>query len=192
VLDQGQAAEPENPAPRPGVTPAKGRPTPKRSESERQRSQPYKAPADRKAAAGASRGQDRSSRAVKMEAMRRGEDWALNPRDKGPVRALARDVVDSRRGLSEYYLISVVVLLGVLFVPGLRRTAPSLLDLVVLAVVLVVITEGYLVSSRVLRLARERFPGESTKGIRVYTTLRGTQLRGMRTPAPRVQRGARV
>ena len=36
--------------------------------------------------------------------MRRGEDWALPRKDQGPVRALARDVVDSRRGIGEYYL----------------------------------------------------------------------------------------
>jgi Protein of unknown function (DUF3043) len=191
VLDQGQEAEPETGAPpRPGVTAAKGRPTPRRSESERQRRQPYSAPGDRKAAAGAGRDRDKAQRARKMEAMRRGEEWALNPRDKGPVRALARDVVDARRGLSEYYLVGIVVLIAALFIPGLRQTA--FLDIAVLVVLLVVTVEGYLVSGKVMRLARERFPGESTRGIRMYTALRGTQLRGMRTPAPRVQRGARV
>lgn len=191
MLDQGQEAEPETlAAPRRGVTAAKGKPTPKRSEAEKQRRQPYGAPADRRAAASASKNRDRSSRARRMEAMRRGEDWALNARDKGPVRGLARDVVDSRRGLSEYYLIGIVVLIGVLFVPGLRQTA--FLDIAVLAVLLVVTIEGYLVSNKVLRLARERFPGQSTKGVRMYTALRGTQMRGMRTPAPRVQRGAQV
>jgi hypothetical protein len=196
VLDPDQEAERETTgpettaAPHRGVTAAKGRPTPKRSESERQRRQPFSAPADRKAAAGAGRGKDRSERARRMQAQRRGEAWALNPRDKGPVRALARDVVDSRRGLSEYYLIGIVVLIAVLFVPGLRQTA--FLDIAVLLVLAVVTTEGYLVSNKVLRLARERFPGESTKGIRMYTALRGTQMRGMRTPGPRVQRGAKV
>ena len=191
VLDPGQEAEPETTGSPPrGVTAAKGRPTPKRSESERQRRQPFSAPADRKAAAGASRGQGKSDRARRMQAQRRGEAWALNPRDKGPVRALARDVVDSRRGLSEYYLIGIVVLIGVLFVPGLRQTA--FLDIAVVLVLAVVTTEGYLVSNKVLRLARDRFPGENTKGIRMYTALRGTQMRGMRTPGPRVERGAKV
>jgi hypothetical protein len=43
-----------------------------------------------------------------------------------------------------------------------------------------------------MRLARERFPGESTRGVGMYTALRGTQLRKMRVPAPRVQRGQKV
>ena len=58
-----------------------------------------------------------------MEAMQRGENWALPRKDQGPVRALARDDVDSRRGISEYYLFGVVVLIVLLFIPALRKSA---------------------------------------------------------------------
>lgn len=189
MLDQGQEADEETTA-RPGYTPAKGRPTPKRSEVEKQRRQPYSAPGDRKAAASQGRDRDRASRARRMEAMRRGEDWALPAKDRGPVRALARDVVDSRRGISEFYLYGIVVLIALLFLPGLRGTA--YVDYIILVVLAVILIEGYYVSSKVLRLARERFPGESTRGIRMYTGLRGTQIRKMRVPAPRVTPGTKV
>jgi hypothetical protein len=194
VIDEDAdiAAEEDDaePTARPGYTAAKGRPTPKRSEAEKRRRQPYTAPGDRKAAAQQSRDRDRTSRQRRMEAMRRGEDWALPRKDQGPVRALARDVVDSRRGLSEYYLYAIAGLVVLLFLPGLRGTV--YVDLIILVVLAVIVGEGWWVSRRVLRLAKERYPGESTRGIGMYTALRGTQIRKMRVPAPRVERGAKV
>jgi hypothetical protein len=197
VLDDQTAADggddarlADEPGARPGFTAAKGKPTPKRSEAEKRRRQPYTAPADRKAASQQGRDQDRTARARKMEAMRRGEEWALPRKDQGPVRALARDVVDSRRGLSEYYLYGIVVLIALLFVPKLRGTV--IVDFIILAVLAVIVTEGWYVSRKVMRLARERYPGESTRGVGMYTALRGTQIRKMRTPAPRVERGAKI
>jgi hypothetical protein len=177
-------------AARPGFTPAKGKPTPKRSEAEKRRREPYVAPGDRKAAATAQRDKDRVSRQRKTEAMRRGEDWALPRKDQGPVRALARDVVDSRRGIAEYYLYGIVVLIFLLFIPALKGTI--YVDLIILAVLVVIVGEGWYVSRRVIRLAKERYPGQSTQGVAMYTALRGTQLRRMRVPAPRVERGAKV
>jgi hypothetical protein len=191
VLDQddqdpkGSAA-----ADRPGVTQSKGRPTPKRSEAERGRRQPFNAPADRKAAAQQSRDRDRASRSRRTEAMRRGENWALPRKDQGPVRALARDYVDSRRSFSEYYMFAVLVLVVLLFVPKLRQSA--VVDYAVLALLLVIVTESVLVGGRVIRLARQRFPGESTRGVRMYAAIRGTQIRRLRMPAPRVKPGDKI
>jgi hypothetical protein len=189
VLDQSATDEVPEPA-RPGVTAAKGRPTPKRSEVEKQRRQPFGASATQKGGASRSRDAGRGDRGRRMEAMRRGEDWALPRKDQGPVRALARDVVDSRRGFSEYYLYGIVLLLAALFIPQLRGTAA--VDVVVLAVLLIISLEGWWVGRRVVRLAQERYPGESVRGVRMYATLRGTQIRKMRVPSPRVQRGARI
>jgi Protein of unknown function (DUF3043) len=193
VLEDGTAAPDaaeQDDAQRPGFTAAKGRPTPKRSEAEKRRRQPYTAPSDRKAASQQGRDRDRGSRQRKMEAMRRGEDWALPRKDQGPVKALARDVVDSRRGISEYYLYAIAGLIVLLFLPGLRGTI--FVNLIILVVLFVVVGEGWLVSRRVTRLARQRYPSESTRGLGMYTALRGTQIRKMRVPAPRVNRGDKV
>jgi hypothetical protein len=185
VLDQGTADEPEAAGPpRAGLTPAKGRPTPKRSESESHRRGPYTAPTDRKSAAPRSKEQAREDRVRRHDAMRRGEDWALPRKDQGPVKGLARDVVDSRRGVSEYYLYGIVVLVAALFIPGLRQN--FVVDYVILIILAVIIIEGWYVSNKVIRLAKERYPGSSTRGVRVYTALRGTQIRKMRVPGPRV------
>ena len=123
-------------------------------------------------------------RARRHEAMRAGEDWALPRKDQGPVKGLARDVVDSRRGVSEYYLYGIVVLIAALFIPTLRKNL--VVDYVILIILVVIVIEGFYVSSKVIRLAKERYPGQSLRGIRVYTALRGTQIRKMRVPAPRV------
>jgi hypothetical protein len=172
------------------MTPAKGKPTPKRSEAEKRRRQPYTAPGDRKAAAQQGRDKDRSGRQRKMEAMRRGEDWALPRKDQGPVRALARDIVDSRRGISEYYLYGIVVLIFLLFVPALRGN--PIIDYIILVILVVIVLEGWWVSRKVLTMAQQRHPGESTRGLRVYTAMRGTQIRRMRVPTPRVKPGDKV
>jgi hypothetical protein len=184
------AAEPEIVVDRAGVTPAKGRPTPKRSEAEKRRRQPFNAPADRKAATQQSRTRDRGERSRKMEAMRRGESWALPRKDQGPVRALARDYVDSRRSLSEYYMFGVVVLIVLLFVPTLRKS--PVVDYAVLVMLLVIVTEAVVVGRRVVRLAQQRFPGESTRGVKMYSAIRGTQFRRLRMPSPRVKPGDKI
>jgi hypothetical protein len=170
---------------RTAYTAAKGRPTPKRSEAEKRRRQPYSAPGDRKAASQQGRDRDRTTRVRRMEAMRRGEDWALPRKDQGHVRGLARDVVDSRRGISEYYLYAIVLLVALLFVV---RGSP-VVDYAIVVILAILVIEGWYVSNKVLKLARERFPGESTKGVRMYTAMRGTQIRKMRVPQPRVKPG---
>jgi Protein of unknown function (DUF3043) len=172
------------------MTPAKGKPTPKRSEAEKRRRQPYTAPGDRKAASAQGRDRDRAGRQRKMEAMRRGEDWALPRKDQGAAKALARDVVDARRGISEYYLYGIVVLIALLFLPALRGKA--IVDYAILVILVVIVTEGWWVSRKVLALVQERLPGEPTRGLRVYTAMRGTQIRKMRIPAPRVKPGDKI
>jgi Protein of unknown function (DUF3043) len=186
---QGDTAGAVGVAPgRAGVTAGKGRPTPKRSEAEKRRRQPYSAPADRKAALSQTRTRDRESRARKYDAMRKGEDWALAAKDRGPVRKLARDVVDSRRRVSEYYMYIVGVLVVLLFFPATRL----IVDYIVLGVVVVMLGEATLLGRKVKRMAAERFPGEPTRGVSVYSALRSMQIRKLRTPASRVKPGDTV
>jgi hypothetical protein len=177
---------------RSSVTAPKGSPTPKRSEAQANRRQPYQAPADRKAAAQQARQRERADRARKSEALQRGENWALPPKDRGPVRALARDVVDARRGIGEYYMFMVVLLVVVLFAGKSSTYVAYLGDAIVVVMLFVVVIEAWLVGNRVKRLAAERFPNESTKGVVWYAAQRGVQLRRMRIPKPRVDRGDKV
>jgi hypothetical protein len=175
---------------RPGLTQAKGRPTPKRSEAERRRRQPFNAPADRKSASRQSRDRDRTDRARRQDAMRRGEEWALNPKDKGPAKKLVRDYVDARRGISEYYMFGLLIFAVLLFIPALRGSAVVIY--LVYALLLVMIAESVIVGNRVVKLVQARLPGQSTKGLRWYATTRGAMIRRWRLPAPQVKPGDKI
>lgn len=175
---------------RPGLTPKKGAPTPKRSEAQAKRRQPYQAPANRKEATRLSRQRERVERQRKTAAQQRGEEWALPAKDKGPVRKLARDYVDARHMLGEYFLYSVVVLVILLAVRSTFTTL--LLDIIVIVMIVVLVGEGWWVGRKVEALAKERFPGQSTRGVKMYVAQRGITMRRMRLPKPQVNRGDKV
>jgi hypothetical protein len=167
---------------------AKGRPTPKRSVAEAKRRQPI---TGSRAAAAPRTPEDkakaRANRATKYEAMKRGEAWALNPRDRGPTRALARDFVDSKRRVSEYYMYVLVVLLAAVFLRNSKTEA--IISPLVLVLVVVILLDAFLIRRSLTRLIAERLPGESTRGLTMYATMRALQIRRFRVPAPRVQPG---
>ncbi len=167
---------------------AKGRPTPKRSVAEAKRRQPItgsRAPAAPRTPE--DKAKARANRATKYDAMKRGEAWALNPRDRGPTRALARDFVDSKRRLSEYYMYVLVVLLASIFLrdSSLQRIISPL----VLVLVVAIVIDALLIRRNLTRLIAERLPGESARGLTIYAEMRALQIRKFRLPAPRVKPG---
>jgi hypothetical protein len=167
---------------------AKGRPTPKRSVAEAKRRQPItgsRAPAA--ARTPEDKAKARASRATKYEAMKRGESWALNPRDRGPTRALARDFVDSKRRVSEYYMYVLVLLLAAVFLRNSKTQ--EIISPLVLVLVVVILLDAFLIRRSLTRLIAERLPGESARGLTLYATMRALQIRRFRVPAPRVQPG---
>jgi Protein of unknown function (DUF3043) len=173
-------------APSRATTAAKGKPTPKRSEAERRR-RPVNAPGDRKEANRQYRDRQRGDRARRQQALAKGEQWALPARDRGGVRTLTRDYVDSRRRVSEFYMYGLVVLLALLFVRN--PFVQSIVPLLVLAAVLIMLVEGVFIGRRARALAEERLPGESTQGVRLYAAMRALQIRQLRMPKPRIKPG---
>jgi hypothetical protein len=181
---------------KPPAQAGKGRPTPKRSEAERGRYQSITGSSSGGRATGSGPGgkltaddkaKARADRVRRTEAMRRGEEWALSPRDRGPIKKLARDYVDSHRRPSEYYMYVLVILLVALLSRNSKlNTYVSPLVLVLIAVVVV---DAYLLRRSLLRLAAERYPAESTRGMTTYAVMRGLQIRRFRMPAPRVKPG---
>ncbi len=168
---------------------AKGRPTPKRSVAEAKRRQPItgsrpsgapRTPEDKSKA--------RAGRAGKYEAMKRGEAWALNPRDRGPGRALARDFVDSKRRASEYYMYILIVLLASVFLKKLS----AIISPLVLVLIVVIAFDALMIRRSLHKLVAERLPGESTRGLTTYAVMRALQIRRFRVPAPRVGPGAKI
>jgi len=170
---------------------AKGRPTPKRSVAEAKRRQPItgsRAPAAPRTPE--DKVKARANRATKYDAMKRGEAWALNPRDRGPTRALARDFVDSKRRISEYYMYVLVVLLAAVFLRNGK--AEEIISPLVLVLVVVILIDAFLIRRSLTRLIAERLPGETARGLTLYAVMRALQIRRFRVPAPRVQPGQKL
>jgi hypothetical protein len=187
VLESDQV--PEAPARQAG----KGRPTPKRSDVERRRREPYTPPpADRKAASSQRRERQRAESKRRMDAMRKGEEWAIPAKDRGAVKALARDYVDSRRFIiSEYILFAIFILIFALFIIDRTKNSTVIL-LIEVGIVSVILFEALYHAMTVSRLARQRLPGQSTRGLTWYIVKRNVKLRSSRIPPPRVSRGQAI
>jgi hypothetical protein len=191
--DSPGAQSPDSPAEdrpvRSAAEAAKGRPTPKRSEAERGRYQPIGGSRSRSAGprTPADKATARTDRNRKYEAMKRGEEWALNPRDRGPAKALARDYVDSKRRISEYYMYILVLLVAALFVRLNGILAP-----VVLALIVFMAGDAFFIRRGLQRQVALRLPGESARGLTMYAVMRAIQIRRFRMPQPRVNPGERI
>jgi len=122
--------------------------------------------------------------------MKRGDENALNARDRGPGRRFARDYVDSRRSVIGMFVpvAVIVILLGFSKVARLQEGANIVLYAFVLGSIYDSLRTGRAIRGEVER----RFPNEPTKGLGLYATMRAMQFRRMRLPAPRVQRGVKI
>ncbi|MFC1406166.1 MULTISPECIES: DUF3043 domain-containing protein [Streptacidiphilus] len=174
-------------ADRPAAQAPKGRPTPKRSEAEANRRGRAYVPKDRKEAAKDARSRDRSARERQRAALLNGDESALPPRDKGPVRRFARDYVDSRMTAAEWFLpfAVIILLLSVMRSPAL--TAISLVLWVVIIALIVV--HSFILSFGLRKQLAQRFPDKNTKGAVAYALMRTLQMRRLRLPKPQVKRG---
>jgi len=173
----------------------KGRPTPKRSEAQGRRAGPPPPPPTTRKEAYKRMRQTQASRRVESRAgAARGDDNYLPARDRGPVRKLVRDVVDSRRNVGSFFLvIAAVALLGVI-VPSLAVKNYS--SVVLLAFFLVLIVDSVVLSRRIKRKVAERFPNDPqakrTRGLVWYGISRSTMIRRWRFPKPEVPLGTEV
>jgi DUF3043 family protein len=118
-----------------------------------------------------------------------GDDRYVLPRDRGPVRAYVRDLVDSRRHLMGLFApIAVVVLVSALMRNVMIQYYVSVATM---ALLLVVIVEGVFVGRYVTQRVRQKFPDATDSGLSLgwYTFTRATMLRRFRTPRARVKYG---
>jgi hypothetical protein len=175
-----------------GPNARKGRPTPKRRTSS---TPPPPAPKTRKEAIAWQKqqgarakvgGQKKMSTAEYRQAMKAGDPRVLPRRDQGPVRALARDYVDSRRMASNYLLW--------LFPLMLVGYAIKYIQLVTLVLFFALLVEWILSGSRIRSLARERGleTKESAVSLGFYAGSRAYFRRSWRRPAPRVALGDKI
>jgi hypothetical protein len=182
----------------------KGRPTPKRSEAERTRYRSIQGgtTSGRNGASGAParpltkeekerQKEDRSRELGKRrQAMQRGEEWALPVRDRGPLKKLARDYVDSHRRVSEYYMWVLVVLLVAMF--SQNKTLETYIGPFVFALIVIIVVDAFFITRALRKLVAVRYPGQSTRGLTWYSVMRAMQIRRFRMPAPAVKPGDRI
>lgn len=178
----------ESEQPQPGSAP-KGRPTPKR----RTAAGPITpAPKTRKEAVAWQKqhanarvaGQKKLTTSEYRQAVRSGE--VLPRRDQGPVRALARDYVDSRRMASNYLLWLFPLLLLGYFVPYLQ--------ILTFVLFLLLLGEWILAGTRIKRLAAARghTTRESALSLGFYAGSRAYFKRSWRRPLPVKQLGEEI
>jgi len=199
--DSQGTQSPEAPAKsRPAAEAGKGRPTPKRSQAEANRYRtitgsttsgrgPVKAPDPRRKLTPEEKSRARQDRNKQLQAMRNGEEWALGPRDRGPAKKLARDYVDAHRRPMEFYMYALIVLIVVLFAGRSNAAINSYMQDFLIAIIVIIAVDGYLLRRSVLRVVHERLPSESTRGLGFYAIMRGLQLRRFRTPSARLKPG---
>ncbi|MEO3973034.1 DUF3043 domain-containing protein [Streptomyces sp. CAU 1734] len=167
----------------------KGRPTPKRSEAQTQRRRAVSQPLDRKEAMKRQREARRTDLAKQRAALANGDERYLPVRDKGPVRKFARDFVDSRFCVSEFFLPMAVVILIMSTIPVAALKSASLL--VWLGVIVMMVIDSIGLGIRLKKQLNERFPDEPKRGAVAYALMRTLQLRRLRLPKPQVKRGER-
>ncbi len=180
-------------------TASKGRPTPKRRDSQGKRG-PVTAPKTRKEAYARqkqlAKEQKQSTATAKPRsvaeqraALRRGDESALPRRDQGTTRKLARDYVDSHRMLSNYLLWLFPLMIVSTFIRAL-----FVLQMVVLVLFFGLLLEWYVVGRRIRNMAIERF-GSAQGGnmtIGFYAGSRAYLPRRWRLPKPQVSLGEKI
>ncbi len=128
----------------------------------------------------------RRAAAERRERMMAGDDRYLLPRDRGPVRAHVRDVVDSRRHLMGLFMPLVLVVFAISLVrdPLLQQLA----TVFCLALLVTMVFEGIMLGRLVNKHVRAKFPdaGERPLSLGWYAFVRAMQLRKLRVPRPRV------
>lgn len=174
-------------SPRRGHTPSKkelGKETPKRPVSARRPAADTKPRTKQEA-----RERRRAMRADAAAEFRR----EGGPRDRGPEKALARNVVDSRRTVGTWFFGGALLVLI-----GSAQTMPPLVQLVSnllwATLALGVILDSVLISRRIRRLVRERFPRTTQRmgSLYLYAIMRAMTFRRMRAPVPQVKIGERI
>ncbi|MFI5609713.1 DUF3043 domain-containing protein [Amycolatopsis sp. NPDC051903] len=179
-------------------TPGKGRATPSRREAEGRKRGPVAPPPtnmreamrrnrELRKANPVSKDERRAAAKERRERMMSGDDKYLPVRDRGPVKAYVRDLVDSRRNILGLFMPLAILVFLALLVPV--PAAQQYITLVCMAMLLVMAIEGVVNGRKISRLARERFPKEPTRGVGWYAFVRASQIRKLRVPKPRLRPG---
>jgi hypothetical protein len=165
----------------------KGRPTPKRKDSEAARKVSSLAPASTREEKKRAKEAARASRVAARAAYMRGDENALPSRDKGPVKRYVRNYVDARKSIGEFFLPIIVLVLFLTLIPSPVFQLGSIA--IMYSVLLISVIDGIFLSRKIKSAVSQKFPDAPLKGLGMYGWLRSTQMRRMRTPKPQVKAG---
>lgn len=160
----------------------KDAPTPTRKEAEqarRERLNPTLTPKE-------ARAKERQARAVQR-------DSQLKAQDAQPGKALMRDWVDSRRGLAQFAMpLLMTMLMLSLLVTSFGTTVTAIMSYATWIVMLLIVADLFRLWRGYKKLHAERLPREPLKGLLSYGINRAINLRRLRLPKPRVNRGDQI
>ncbi|SFW90671.1 DUF3043 domain-containing protein [Amycolatopsis australiensis] len=181
-------------------TPSKGKATPKRREAEAKRRGPVAPPPttmreamkrnkELRKSNPQSKEDRRAAAKLRRDRMMAGDDKYLLPRDRGPVKAYVRDLVDTRRNLLGLFMPLAIVVFLALLVP--LPQVQSYITLLCTALLLVMAIEGFVNGRKIAKLVRAKFPKETVNGRSIgwYAFVRASQIRKLRVPKPRLKPG---
>lgn len=180
-----EQAQPADESPTPG---GKGRPTPKRSESEAARRQKMAPPKDKREARTRMKAERAKERQRVTDALKAGDERHYPLRDQGKARHIARNWVDGRRNIGEFFWPIVIAALVMLFLPIPTLQQGSTAVLLAFYILISADTAWSLLGLR-SALAREVPEKEQRRGALPYAFGRSIQSRKRRMPPPKVERG---
>jgi hypothetical protein len=186
----GRKSTPVEPEPQP-VEPlnGKGRPTPTRKEAESRNKRPL-VPDDRKEAKRIAREKRNEAYVRQREAMATGDERYLPPRDKGPVRRYARDYVDARWSIAEFFMPLALLMIIAMMFAGQFPALANALVLGMYGVLLVAIVDSLIMVQILKRKLRRKFGDDQiAPWTGFYAFGRSFYFRRMRQPKPQVKRG---
>jgi hypothetical protein len=166
----------------------KGHATPTRKEREAARKRPLVGGKTPEARA-LSKDQQRAQRDRARIGMANGEEKYLPAKDRGPQKRFIRDVVDSRWGFAE---LTIPILLVFVILGYLDEGLANYLQYGILAFVVVVAIDLFILNIRLRRLLAQKFGADRVERRGLYHASRSIQLRVMRLPKPQVKRGEKV
>jgi len=203
--DQTAATATPTPAEESTPTVGKGRPTPKRREAEGRRGPVAPPPMTQREAIKRSKDQGKSltkeeKRALsaeRRERMMSGDEKYVLPRDRGPVRAYVRDLVDARRNIAGILLPIAVLSFVILLIP--IPTVQSYGPLVLLVAIVAAVLDTVIFARAIGQKVRAKFPkGDSSdlstksSALGFYAFNRACLFRRWRVPRPRVAVGTKI
>jgi hypothetical protein len=120
-----------------------------------------------------------------MAALKAGDETHLPARDRGPVRKYARDLVDTRRSVAEFFLpLALVILALTWFGSAQMKLFGSSLWL---ALVVLIILDSAVLGFRLRRGLARSLPDVNHRGALLYALMRSMQIRRFRLPPPRIK-----